>query len=268
MPSNQAPLSRSALTGWLQKRKSESATSRFLRSANRRFFTLDFQAQIFYYSHTESKKNISMPVRLKDILSVEALATTRVEPQMEDSVESQQLSDSTALRIPGFHGLSKKAAEHGFVVKAPGKSLEIVCSCRAEADMWIAALSEGIVQARTGGRGGRGGSSSEAPRSELSTTPGSASPRSSSDAWISPPETPRSAGGARPGTPRSAGDAPPSFPSIALGQSSLQPAPLDELAPGVSLRVAADVAGVLAFDLQGAAVPERGLHRGYAVNAA
>jgi hypothetical protein len=61
---------RPPLTGWLLKRKKTGA-SRMLRATNRRFFTLDYDGHIIYYSHTESKKKSSRPIPLDRILRVE-----------------------------------------------------------------------------------------------------------------------------------------------------------------------------------------------------
>lgn len=183
MVSNQDPSCRTALTGWLHKRKSESAKSRFLKSANKRFFTLDFQGQIFYYSHTEAKKNISMTL-FKDILSVEPIAATSADLEENQTVEltssASMVTHGPSLRkMASISGLSKKTTEQpGFVVKTSGKYMELLCSSRTEAEMWITALHEAIAMGRTISGGDN---STEIPNSELSTTPGSSlntSPRS------------------------------------------------------------------------------------------
>jgi hypothetical protein len=58
------------LTGWLLKRK----RGRIFGGTNRRFFTIDFAAQIFYYSNSEKPtKQVSRPMSFRDIVGLEPL---------------------------------------------------------------------------------------------------------------------------------------------------------------------------------------------------
>eukprot|EP00425_Heterocapsa_triquetra_P043129 CAMPEP_0195064898 /NCGR_PEP_ID=MMETSP0448-20130528/10731_1 /TAXON_ID=66468 /ORGANISM="Heterocapsa triquestra, Strain CCMP 448" /LENGTH=218 /DNA_ID=CAMNT_0040095943 /DNA_START=78 /DNA_END=731 /DNA_ORIENTATION=+ len=61
-------------SAWLTKTKSDSAKARWLSSTTSRFFTIDFDSQLFYYSHSEKDKKVSHPIRFKEILGAERMA--------------------------------------------------------------------------------------------------------------------------------------------------------------------------------------------------
>jgi len=131
MISGQATMARAPLTGWLQKRKSEKNNGfmrRSLKSANKRFFTLDFEAQMFYYSHGEGTKNLSMPTCFEQLICVESLSAA---PETQDALEpvatglksSKTISKSAGhvlgRTILGFSGRSTEL--HGFFCQAARK---------------------------------------------------------------------------------------------------------------------------------------------------
>lgn len=213
MASKLATEVRAPVTGWLQKRKS-SNKSGLLKSVNKRFFTLDFESQIFYYSHSEGNKYVSM-FAFRQILSVESLTA---EPAVQEASEhpvstGTQSSKSSLLHrmpfssnammrsIPKFSGYAKRATEHyGFVVKLEGKSLEVLCRSKEEADKWICGMQDAMALSRqlASTHPGSLEQLASASISEHSTTPPSSqksSPRSGSQSaaeseptspWLSP----------------------------------------------------------------------------------
>ncbi|CAK0791617.1 unnamed protein product, partial [Prorocentrum cordatum] len=60
-------------SAWLTKVKGEGARAKWLSGATRRYFTIDFGSQIFFYSHAEDQRKVSQPVRFKDIRSAQQL---------------------------------------------------------------------------------------------------------------------------------------------------------------------------------------------------
>jgi hypothetical protein len=62
-------------SAWLLKGKSEKAKTRLLSMSDnaRRYFTLDFDSQSFYYSHSERRENICGQLKFGDIANASAL---------------------------------------------------------------------------------------------------------------------------------------------------------------------------------------------------
>ena len=44
----------------------DGAKARWFSSTTKRYFTIDFNAQLFFYAHSESDKTVSHPIRFKD----------------------------------------------------------------------------------------------------------------------------------------------------------------------------------------------------------
>jgi len=271
MASTQATPVRAPLTGWLQKSKTESGKSRFLKSSNKRFFTLDFDGQIFYYAHSEGKKNLSMPTPFRHILSVEPLAapgmpealtqkpaatghcSSRASPAAV-GLHGLPFSSQAVLRnLPSFSGYGKRVAEqHGFSVKLRGKSMQLLCNSKAEVDVWIGGIREAMAMAQIAGKVV---ASTRPPvfaeddsHSEVSTTPGTSqvtTPRSSSQEggdspYLAPGGTRREFPPMAPGTPPRDLELPTSPVGIGGDIACRSPEKMTPpLAPGVSLRATA-----------------------------
>mmetsp|Transcript_380 Transcript_380/g.506 ORF Transcript_380/g.506 Transcript_380/m.506 type:complete len:175 (+) Transcript_380:121-645(+) len=60
-------------SAWLKKAKSENARCKLIQSHNTRYFTIDFDSQIIFYSHSTSQKKVSQPIPFRDILGAERL---------------------------------------------------------------------------------------------------------------------------------------------------------------------------------------------------
>lgn len=149
------------LSAWLLKRKS-GGNSHFFSSTNRRFFTLDFGAQILFYKRSVTDKKISLPISFRSILSVQPLTDTVTdlahngaedgvsnEPRVQRVDSKASLASSLRKRMPSFvstpKSLQPPKEQHGFVVRTCDKSLELLCSSKMEADQWIAALHKAML---------------------------------------------------------------------------------------------------------------------------
>jgi len=146
------------LSAWLQKRKSEPKKQFFRSDTNRRFFTLDFDAQMFFYQHSESEKKISQPIVFRHIISVQPLTDTMTDVA-DDGTENQQatpvarrgdsktsLASSLRKRMPSFSTPQSRAPkkQYGFVVETTDKSFELLCSSKMEAEQWVFALQRAV----------------------------------------------------------------------------------------------------------------------------
>jgi len=143
---------RAPLSGWLLKRKSSKAVSRVISSTNRRYFTLDFDTQVFYYSHAENSKNVSQPVAFRHLLSVEALSLGSAEADEVSAAPTPQRQGSKNSVGSGISRLGKilsrrpsGAEEFGFTLHLAGRDMELMCATQEEADTWIDAIKEAIA---------------------------------------------------------------------------------------------------------------------------
>mmetsp|Transcript_28856 Transcript_28856/g.56425 ORF Transcript_28856/g.56425 Transcript_28856/m.56425 type:complete len:358 (-) Transcript_28856:215-1288(-) len=150
------------VTGWLLKRKGDAVRSRVFGSSNRRFFTLDFEAKLFYYSHTESNKTASVPVPFRNLSRLEPLSGAVIEgvgpedlldgpaakADWPSSVNKGPLAGKGAhLRAPklSFRAPRRSQEQHGFIVSVAGREMELLCSSKAEADEWVASFRRAIA---------------------------------------------------------------------------------------------------------------------------
>lgn len=179
--------SRPPLSGWLLKRKSDKAVSRVISSTNRRYFTLDFDAQVFYYAHGENTKNVSQPVNFRHILSVEPLFSSGTDGEEVSAAPTPMQRQGSKNSVgSGFSRLGKilsrrpsATEEHGFVLHLSGRDMELVCTSKEEADTWVDAMKEAIASGSSEKRRSTSSDDAKAP----STAPGSS---------VNSPPSPRS----------------------------------------------------------------------------
>lgn len=138
---------RGQLSAWLLKKKSGTAMVR-VRQYNKRFFTLDFDAKIFSYSHSESSKKASTEIPFSDIVDVR-LPERLLEPTASEHSESKRLIPSSSLlkRATSF-GSNTGAKEEDSVVTVmtkPARTMELLCSSPAEAQQWLEAFHAAMV---------------------------------------------------------------------------------------------------------------------------
>jgi len=132
------------------------------------FFTLDFPSKLFYYSHSETERTISMPICTRDISEVEPLDITgEFDYEREGLACSAELTEdcrssgaspskpsalSRRLRMPRFGSRrGASASQHGFVlhIESPEeRTMELLCSSKSEAQQWISALAFAIKMAQ------------------------------------------------------------------------------------------------------------------------
>merc|ERR1719482_1051060 len=67
-------------SAWLSKVKGDGAKAKWIQSSGRRYFTIDFESQIVFYSHSETDKRISLPILFRDILSASMVVVPPSEP--------------------------------------------------------------------------------------------------------------------------------------------------------------------------------------------
>lgn len=97
-------------SSWLKKVKSDGARAKWLVSTTKRYFTIDFDAKIFFYSHSEGRKKVSQPIKFKDILG--------------------------AVRLP-----TNKKKGCGFVLRTIDRTYELYTSTNSDAARWVHALN-------------------------------------------------------------------------------------------------------------------------------
>lgn len=143
--------------GWLHKR-----TRRFpLPSYGYRFYTINYDAKILYYSREESERSTSKSICFADILGVEPLLM-----QQEDEVELERIRRSSWKSARKQAQAKERAKESagegrfsfwnlcgsylprlgnnvqkcGFVLQTAAKRVEFVCTSHREVEDWIAAI--------------------------------------------------------------------------------------------------------------------------------
>lgn len=113
--------------GWVWKRKSAGSTSRFFSQYNKRFVTLDFTAQQFYYSDSPYSKKVSAPSPFLDLLRVSPLTRANEEKSLAGLLQKE---------APAYHGV---------YVQTRKKDLELFFVSRVEADEWLQQLQRAIA---------------------------------------------------------------------------------------------------------------------------
>lgn len=68
---------------WLKRVKSEKSHFKRLQSTISRYYTIDFRTQKFYYSHSETQRDVSGAVDFKDILGAELVKTSTGAPSKQ-----------------------------------------------------------------------------------------------------------------------------------------------------------------------------------------
>merc|ERR1719201_3233711 len=122
----------SLCSGWVWKRKSEGSTSRFLNQFNKRFFTVDFNKEQFFYSNSPEQKKVSLPYSFHDLLSAYAVSA----PEAGRSVL-------------GRMGMSSgPSTEHGICVQTRQKEFELYFANQYDAQRWLQAFERAILTAK------------------------------------------------------------------------------------------------------------------------
>jgi len=122
-PCNDARVSHvGAYSAWLRKIKSDEAKAKWLSNSTTRYFTIDFDAQIFFYSHSEGqKRKISNPVRFTEILGAE-----RLPPPVRATRKG------------------KNNQSCGFLVKTLERTFELYTTNHVDAAQWTHAVNAAV----------------------------------------------------------------------------------------------------------------------------
>mmetsp|Transcript_90800 Transcript_90800/g.256436 ORF Transcript_90800/g.256436 Transcript_90800/m.256436 type:complete len:609 (-) Transcript_90800:262-2088(-) len=128
-------------SAWLTKVKGDGAKVKWFAGATKRYFTLDFETQTFYYSHSEDRKKVSQPIRFGDIASAE--------------------------QLPRPANATKYSSEHtyGFVLRTAGRSYELYTITYLDAQHWV----DGLNAARDIARGAASGGNAQERQTSLSS---------------------------------------------------------------------------------------------------
>jgi hypothetical protein len=147
------------MSAWLLKKKSGSAMVR-MRQYNKRFFTIDFDSHVFFYSHAEASKKVSSVIRFTDIADVRLPDPHLGEEGNPTGISGEKRTSERrgSKLLRSFSGLSgggsKPVAKDGavqahhfviVVVKPSMKPMELLCSSAMEAEQWHQALKEAML---------------------------------------------------------------------------------------------------------------------------
>ncbi|CAK9080377.1 unnamed protein product [Durusdinium trenchii] len=116
-------------SAWLIKARSDGANAKWFQSVGRRYFTLDFDKRLFYYTHTESRQaQASTPIKFADILGAHLGHNFDPDPDC------------------GQHGFSRPFRRHlpgtfPFTVRTKGKRLRLEAEEEPDAFQWISLLN-------------------------------------------------------------------------------------------------------------------------------
>lgn len=115
-------------SAWLIKARSDGSNAKWFQSMGRRFFILDFDKRIFYYTYTESRQaQASTPIPFVDILGAQ------LGHSYEPDADCGQHCHSRPRRcLPG---------SYPFTVRTKGKRLRLEAEEESEAFRWISMLN-------------------------------------------------------------------------------------------------------------------------------
>lgn len=115
-------------SAWLIKARSDGSNAKWFQTMGRRFFILDFDKQIFYYTYTESRQaQASTPIPFVDILGAQ------LGHSYEPDADCGQHCHSRPRRcLPG---------SYPFTVRTKGKRLRLEAEEESEAFRWISMLN-------------------------------------------------------------------------------------------------------------------------------
>lgn len=136
------------MSAWLQKKKSSPAMVR-VRQYNKRYFTIDFDSRVFFYTHAENSKKVASMIPFADILDVR-LPESQADKGDLVSECSRASKGSSWMRRLGSGARLGEVESFVTVVVKPARTMELLCSSPAEALQWFEALKAAIAD---GGEG-------------------------------------------------------------------------------------------------------------------
>jgi len=110
-------------SSWLTKVKQDGAKAKWLANSLKRYFTIDFNTQTFYYSHSQDLSEQCHPIAFREIVKAQLCPRTDNGPGGND---------------------------FGFVVRTRDKYLELYTNTYSDAQKWVEGLNAGasIAQGR------------------------------------------------------------------------------------------------------------------------
>jgi hypothetical protein len=120
--------------GWLRKKTQRLGMSRYIH----RFFTVDFDARILYYSRSEFGKKVSMPTPFSDILGVEPL-TNKMDEDGQGMYQRRSWKSCSCL--PRL----RQEEQFDFVIYTKTKHVEVRCTSATGSQKWIATIQAAML---------------------------------------------------------------------------------------------------------------------------
>mmetsp|Transcript_35597 Transcript_35597/g.82670 ORF Transcript_35597/g.82670 Transcript_35597/m.82670 type:complete len:330 (-) Transcript_35597:44-1033(-) len=136
-------LRRGQMSAWLLKKKSGSSVVR-VRQYNKRYFTIDFDARVLSYSHTESSKKATTTIPFADMVDVR-LPESHVDRSDNASECSRQSRTSWMKRLGGAGPKAGEEEHCVALVTKPARVMELMCPSAAEAMQWFEAFRAAIA---------------------------------------------------------------------------------------------------------------------------
>lgn len=130
------------MSAWLQKKKSGSAMMR-VRQYNKRYFTIDFDSRVFFYTHAENSKKVASMIPFADIMDVRL-----PEPHMDKGDNVSECSRTSKVSWMKRLGSGTRLGEEEHFVTVlvkPARTMELLCSSSVEAQQWFEAFKAAIA---------------------------------------------------------------------------------------------------------------------------
>eukprot|EP00440_Ansanella_granifera_P032351 gb/GFBE01035106.1/.p1 GENE.gb/GFBE01035106.1/~~gb/GFBE01035106.1/.p1 ORF type:complete len:458 (+),score=80.49 gb/GFBE01035106.1/:1-1374(+) len=125
-------------SAWLIKAKSDGAKAKWFQTLGRRYFTIDFDRQVFYYQHGESKhEKASTPIPFRDILGAVSGHCYDHDDQCCPKSRGLTRSFSSTFSRPR----QPAPGIFPFTVRTKGKRLHLEAEVESETFHWIAMLN-------------------------------------------------------------------------------------------------------------------------------
>mmetsp|Transcript_29319 Transcript_29319/g.63595 ORF Transcript_29319/g.63595 Transcript_29319/m.63595 type:complete len:1067 (-) Transcript_29319:245-3445(-) len=148
--------------GWLLKVKSSKARARWWSAAEWRFYTLDFERCIFFYSRSEDGASKAPPVHFSDIFGAELIYDSSTAASSSSSGNNPNLElTSSEAEFPPLSGsrghssltgssIGQAKGKQGFLVRTRSRIFEFYTAPAQRALEWVELLQSAQSMARHG----------------------------------------------------------------------------------------------------------------------
>eukprot|EP00408_Alexandrium_pacificum_P063531 CAMPEP_0171164250 /NCGR_PEP_ID=MMETSP0790-20130122/5571_1 /TAXON_ID=2925 /ORGANISM="Alexandrium catenella, Strain OF101" /LENGTH=317 /DNA_ID=CAMNT_0011628999 /DNA_START=21 /DNA_END=974 /DNA_ORIENTATION=+ len=116
-----------------------------VRQYNKRYFTIDFDSRVFFYSHAENSKKASAMIPFADLVDVRLPEGAHVDRGDNASECSKQSRVSWMRRMSTGRQSSGEEENVVTLMTKPAKTMELLCSSAAEAMQWFEAFKAAIA---------------------------------------------------------------------------------------------------------------------------